>query len=240
MPRFFIDDISAQQLCITGDDARHIGRSLRMSIGEELTVCDGSGEQCLCRILSIGDTVELEVLERTAATGEPRCRVTLYQGYPKSDKLELICQKAVELGADRIVPVITSRSVARPDAKSAEKKAERLRKIALEAAKQSGRGRIVQVESAISFDNMLTRLGGHEKCILCYESGGRPLRQVITENLGDVAVIIGPEGGFSAQEAEQCTAHGAEAVWLGPRILRTETAAIAALTAVMLQTGCME
>lgn len=241
MPRFFVEDIEGDRLTITGDDARHIGRSLRMKPGEELTLCDTRGTDCLCVIESVSETdVIVQVTQRRKSDTEPTVRVTIYQGYPKGDKLETVIEKAVELGVSRIVPVLTERSVARPDDKSAARKLERWQRRALEAAKQCGRGCIPQVEPMISFASLAGRMKEHDLAIFCYELGGRPLPQAIGDAPSDVGIFIGPEGGISSAEAKALTDAGAVPVTLGKRILRTETAPLAALTAVMLLTGNLE
>lgn len=147
MPRFFTSAVqfdeaaSVGSAVIDGEDGRHIARSLRMHTGDTLTLSDSAGTDYTGEIESItGDTVMVRLTDKFKNRSEPTLRVTLYPGMPKADKLELITQKAVELGVTKIVPVLTSRSVSRPDAKSVSKKQERLQRIALEAAKQSGRG----------------------------------------------------------------------------------------------------
>lgn len=241
MPRFFIDNIDSDTLYITGADARHITKSLRMREGEELIVCDGAGSECACSISSLdSENVVLSVKERRISESEPRCRVTLYQGCPKGDKLELIVEKAVELGVYSVVPVVTYRSVSRPDAASAAKKAERLSRHAQEAAKQCGRGVIPKVGDFITFDALLKKIPEHELCLFCYEQGGEPLSALIPRSASDVAIIIGPEGGFEPSEAEAAAAAGARPATFGKRILRTETAAVAGVAAVMLLTGGLD
>lgn len=242
MPKFFVDksSVNEKNAMITGEDAQHISKSLRMRVGESLTLCDCEGTDYHCVIDSFSEgTVYLSVIEVKATVSEPDCRVTLYQGYPKSDKLELITEKAVELGVTEIVPVLMSRSIARPDEKSAAKKSVRLQRHALEAAKQSGRGIIPQVSDMIGWNELLKRVKGHELTVTCYEAGGEPLRTFIG-NAKDIAIVIGPEGGISEKEIAELTEAGAKIVTLGKRILRTETAAIAAITAVMYETGNMD
>ncbi len=241
MPRFFIEDIEGDRLTVTGDDARHIGRSLRMKPGEEITLCDTRGTDCLCVIESVSETdVIVQVRERRKSDTEPTVRVTLYQGYPKGDKLETVIEKAVELGVSAVVPVLTERSVARPDAKSASRKLERWQRHALEAAKQCGRGIIPQVEPLIGIAALPARMAAHDCAIFCYELGGEPLTKALGSSPSDVGIFIGPEGGISSAEADALVKAGAVPVTLGKRILRTETAPLAALTAVMLLTGNME
>ncbi|MBQ9993279.1 MAG: 16S rRNA (uracil(1498)-N(3))-methyltransferase [Clostridia bacterium] len=242
MPRFFVDCADGDTISIYGDDARHIGRSLRMRVGEQLTVCDGRGTDCTCVIDSMTDEeVLLQVLSRTPGESEPDVKVTLYQGYPKGDKLETVIEKAVELGAFAIVPVLTERSVARPDSKSAEKKHQRWQRHALEAAKQCGRSIIPQVEPLAKMEDMPSLLSRHELCIFCYELGGQPLTEIIgASKARSIAVFIGPEGGISSAEAQMLEASGAIPATLGKRILRTETAPIAAIAAIMCITGNLQ
>lgn len=242
MPRFFVENTAGDVISISGDDSRHISRSLRMREGEQLTVCDGCGTDCLCEIAFVSDDlVELNVLRREQSESEPSVRVTVYQGYPKGDKLETIIEKAVEVGAYSVVPVLTERSVARPDGKSAAKKHERWQRHALEAAKQCGRGIIPEVGELVDFRKLEPLLGRHELCLFCYELGGAPLREAVAASgAKDIALFIGPEGGISSQEAEQLEKWGCCAVTLGKRILRTETAPIAAVSAIMCITGNMD
>ena len=157
---------------------------------------------------------------------------------PKADKLELITQKAVELGVTKIVPVLTSRSVSRPDAKSVSKKQERLQRIALEAAKQSGRGIIPEIGKMTDLESALRTAPG--KKILFYEGGGEALGALISPDEAEVSVFIGPEGGFDAAEVQLAKQYGAAPATLGPRILRTETAPLAALSVLMYITGNMQ
>lgn len=242
MPRFFVDETAGDRVCITGDDAHHISRSLRMRVGETLTVCDSTGADCRCEIEAVSDSlIELRVLAKTENDSEPSVRVTLYQGYPKGDKLETIIEKAVELGVYEIVPVLTSRSVARPDAKSAAKKQERWQRRALEAAKQCGRGIIPRVAPLADIAELPVMLAKHQLNIFCYELGGEPLGRLISAGeCTDISIFIGPEGGISADEAALLASAGSRAATLGKRILRCETAPIAALSAIMTLTGNMD
>lgn len=242
MPKFFVNKnaVTGKGAIIEGEDAQHISRSLRMRAGESLTLCDCEGTDYMCEIESFSEgAVYLRVLEEKPTVSEPDCKVTLYQGYPKADKLELITEKAVELGVSAIVPVLMSRSISRPDEKSAAKKSARLQRHALEAAKQCGRGIIPKVSDMISWNELLKRIPEHELAITCYEAGGEPLRTFIG-NAKDIAIVIGPEGGIAENEIEALTEAGAKIVTLGKRILRTETAAIASVTAVMYETGNMD
>lgn len=245
MPKFFIENVSGDFITISGQDAAHIAKSLRMKIGEKLTVCGGQGLDFICEIVKINDnSVHLKVVETVTTDSEPSVKITLYQGYPKGDKLELIIEKSIELGVNKIVPVLMQRSVSRPDAKSASKKHERHQRLALSAAKQCGRGIIPQVDEMINFSRMTSRFAQHQAVIFFYECGGEPLSSIIdkitSENLTDIAIVIGPEGGFDTKEAEELKNSGALTATLGKRILRTETAPIAAISAIMYATGNMD
>lgn len=235
MPRFFIDYIPDDEAVVTGEDGRHIARSLRMKPGEEITLCDCLGNDYLGEVAEIiGDDVRVKILEIRRSFAEPTVRVTLCQGLTKGDKMDNIVQKAVELGVWRIVPVLTERCVSRPDDKSAGKKVQRWQKIALEAAKQSGRGIVPQVAETITFRRAVEEAPG--KRILFYEGGGERITALAGPQDQEITIFIGPEGGFAEHEVELIKSFGGRAGTLGPRILRTETAPLAALTAVMLVT----
>lgn len=241
MPRFFIDTITENPFSLTGPAAAHVVKSLRMRPGERLTLCDQNQLEYDCAILKTSpDAVLLEVGKGMPSRSEPSLRVTLYQGVPKADKMELIIQKAVELGVERVVPVETARCVSRPDPKAARKKAERWQKIAEEAAKQSGRGKVPQVAPPLSFVQALLEGAQSEKMLLFYEGGGRPVGQLVPADTRTAAIFVGPEGGFSSAEVEAAIQAGAAPATLGPRILRTETAPLAALSVLMYVTGNLE
>ena len=231
MPRFFINkDASAPApgdlFEITGDDARHISSSLRMKEGEKLILCDGAGTDCLCAVESVGPTVAVRVISLSESAGEPPYRAAVYQALVKGDKFDSVVQKSVECGAASVTPFLSSRCVSRPDERSAGKKAERWRKIAAEAAMQCGRGAIPGVGDAIPFSEAIKAAVEADIPLFCYEGGGEPLREVLRgERPGTVSVVIGPEGGFSPEEAAEAAAAGMKTVSLGARILRTETVA---------------
>lgn len=240
MPRFFTSDISDNTAVISGGDAVHIGRSLRMRLGDEIIVCRG-GIEYVCTIRSISDErVICDILTSRKTLAEPSVKLTLFQAVPKLDKLELIVQKATELGACGIVPVLTERCVSRPDAKSFAKKRERLQKIAEEAAKQSGRGIIPNVGDIISLDNAISEMAKCDIALMFYEKGGRALSDLPLSDAGSIGILIGSEGGFDEKEAERCAERGIIPVGLGARILRCETAPIAAISIIMHITGNMD
>ncbi len=239
MPRFFLENADGDTFTISGQDARHIACSLRMQVGDELTVCNGKGEDFYCALTAVSpETVELQVMKRQKSVSEPTVQVTLYQGLPKGDKLEWIIQKSVELGVCRIVPVVTARSIAKSSERD-HKKTARWQKIADEAAGQSGRGILPIVESPITFYQAAQRLE-QENTIVFYECGGKPLTALANGLQNKVSIFIGPEGGIAPDEIETLRQGGAAIATLGPRILRCETAPIAALSAIMALTDNME
>ncbi len=240
MPRFFVERIRGNTVTLTGENAAHIAKSLRMRAGEVLTLSDADGTDCEGRIRSVTpESVEVEILETRQNTSEPSIAVTLYQALPKVGKFETIVQKAVELGVKQVVPILTSRCVSRPDEKSMSKKLERYNKIALEAAKQSGRGMIPAVLPLVTYESMLSEFSEYDKVVLFYEEGGENLGKVVPPSAGKIAVIIGSEGGFSKEEVKNAVSAGAAVATLGPRILRCETAPVAALSILMYHTGNM-
>lgn len=240
MPRFFTNEIDENNITLTGSDAVHVGRSLRMKPGEPLTVCCG-GIDYNCEISEItSDTVYLSLKEKVVCAAEPNIEVTLFQAVPKMDKLEYIIQKSVELGVSRIVPMLTRRCVSRPDERDFAKKLARLNKIAAEAAKQSGRGIIPQVTPIVSYKKALEMMKELDRNVLLYEEeGGVSFGEADLTGAKTIGLVIGSEGGFDREEAEACTAVGAAQVWLGKRILRCETAPITALSILMFLTNNM-
>ncbi len=239
MPRFFATEApSENSMYLFGDDARHIGRSLRMRLGDVITVCYEKTDYS-CKILKISDEViELEVLS-SEPSSEPSVDLILYMAMPKLDKLELIVQKATELGAVKIVPVMTQRCVSRPDEKQFSKKRERLERIAFEAAKQSGRGIVPKVSDIISLKECVKQMQELDLGLICYEKGGKPLSEFEYAQKSSIGIFIGSEGGFDADEVKLCEDSGILPVWLGTRILRCETAPIAAISIIMNLTGNM-
>ena len=231
MPRFFIDRsfINNGTAVLEGDNAHHITRSLRMKVGEELTLCDGEGNDYFCKIDNMTDkSVVCSVLSFSPCSAEPPYSATVFQGLAKGDRFDTVIQKSVECGATRIVPLMTKRCTVKLEASDYPKKCARWQKIAEEAAKQCGRGVIPKVEYPISFNEMLTRLKETELPLFCYENATHPIREDM-EGLEKapetVAIVIGPEGGFDEDEVARVLDSGAKPISLGKRILRTESAA---------------
>lgn len=237
MPRFFCDNVSNDRITLMGEDAAHLSRSLRVRIGEEVTVCDGKRTDYFCTVESVSpESVTLTVREQAVCGTEPKQAITLYQALPKGDKLDFIVQKAVELGASRIVPVQTRFCVVKSDARSFEKKRARLQKIALEAAKQCGRGIIPEVWSLLSFKEAANELG-RQHGFVCYEKGGETIGTLMEKRNCSASVLIGSEGGFSEEEIQLLTNQNVLCATLGKRILRCETAPLAALTLILHTLG---
>ncbi len=237
MPKFFADNVVDNQIIINGEDAQHISRSLRMRVGENLTVVCVSSEYD-CEISAITSTeVFCKIKSSSPLTTEPDVKLTLFQAVPKSDKLEFIVQKAVELGATEIVPVLTQFCVSRPDKKSFEKKKQRLQKIALNAAMQAGRGVVPTVGDMIGFDECIKQMKEFDSALFFYEKAEKRLDPKLFENAKNIAVLIGSEGGFSPEEAEKCRENKLAVCSLGKRILRCETAGVCALSIIMNLTG---
>ena len=241
MARFFVDAaaMQADQILLTGENAAH-GKVLRLKAGEQVTVCDGCGKECLCSVAQMGDKeIWLDVLQRQDSKTEPKVAVSVYMALPKADKLEHVIQKATELGAYEIVTFPTARCVSRPDDKSLKKKLERWQKIAASAAEQSGRGRIPEVVVLSSYSEALKRAAKADKAIVFYENEhATTLHQALTESVyTSVSLLSGPEGGFEESEIDLASKAGLCVCTLGSRILRCETAPLCGLSAVMYDAG---
>ena len=244
MHRFYADErgVNGDVAYLCEEDARHATRVLRMKPGEGCELF-ADGKRFSGEILSLDNgEVEVRITGEMPST-EARLRITLYQGLPKADKMELIVQKSVELGACAVVPVAMSRCVVQLDAKDGRKKQERWQKIAREACKQSGRCEMMQVTEPISFKQLLSRLAEHEAAIVPWEDAwGYSLARFHEEHPGvtDLAIVIGPEGGMSEDEIVRMKEASCQSVTLGPRILRTETAGLCAMSALFCLYGDME
>lgn len=238
---FANDEITTEYYTISGEDAAHIARSLRMKTGEALTLCTPDGKRHACEITEITrDEVTVRVLNTTVCEQEPDVRVSLYIALMKGDKIDDVVQKAVELGAYEITPFLSARCISRPDEKSMIKKLARWQKIADNAASQSRRGILPRVNPCISLRELPDAVADADASVVFYECGGRKLREIIPGKLGSVALITGAEGGFEQEEVDFLHREGVEVATLGKRILRAQTAPVAALCAVMLLTGNLE
>ena len=236
MPRYFVrqNQIADGIVNIVGDDAHHISRSLRMAAGEYVTVSDMQKNEYDCEITAFtSDSVAARVLSSHKSDTEPPYKVRLFQALPKSDKMDVIIQKSVETGAHEIIPFESERCVVKKDGDSRkeQKKLERRSRIALEAAKQCGRGTVPEVMLPVSFDEMIKQAAQSELALFFYEGDGTvPLRMLLNAKYSDgkmpksISVIIGSEGGFSLKEVEKAREAGFDICGLGRRILRCETA----------------
>ncbi len=229
------ENITDGKAYIDGGDASHIVRVMRLSVGDEITVCDMKRNVYEGVILSASfENVAVQLSLTDKYDTELPCCVTVYQGVPKGDKLETVVQKSVELGAYRIVPVLCDRSVSRPDKKSAISKNARYNKISESAASQCGRSFIPQVSMMISFDEMISEMKSFDGLsIACYEGEQTlKIKDALGSEIKNVAFFIGPEGGISERETEKLKSSGIPTVSLGKRILRTETAPLYVLSAI--------
>ena len=236
MPRFFVrrEQISDGQVTILGDDAHHISRSLRMAAGESVVICDMQKTEYDCILEEfLPDRVVARITDERQCDTEPPYKAHLYQALPKGEKLDSVIQKSVESGVYSITTFNSERCIAK-EKSNEENKLRRRNKISLEAAKQSGRGHVPEVNATISFSEMLQGASKCDICLFCYEGDGtRPLKDVLHEKKAEftaaereisISLVIGSEGGFSLKEVEQAKAAGLIPVGLGKRILRTETA----------------
>lgn len=237
MHRFFVEEpaMGANSITITGGDVNHIKNVLRMSVGDKICVINGqNNKEYYCEITALGsDTVDTRICEIRESDQELANEIVLFQGLPKSDKMELIIQKAVELGVHTIVPVSTDRTVVKLDAKKEANKRKRWMSISESAAKQSGRLRIPEVTQVVSFKEALEMAGKMDVRLIPYElaEGMEKTREVMSgiQPGQSVAVFIGPEGGFESSEIEKAREIGVQSITLGKRILRTETAGLVTL-----------
>ena len=241
MTRFFMPQELMQQesIMLTGENAAH-AKVLRLKIGENVLLCDGDGNECLCEISAIdAGTFFLTVIQRGSSLAEPSVKVSVYMALPKADKLEHVIQKATELGAYEIITFPTARCVSRPDEKSLHKKLERWQKIAVSAAEQSGRGRIPEVILLNSYSEALKRAAMSDISVVFYENEqATTLQQVLSSaQFHSVSILSGPEGGFEEEEICVAEKNGLKICTLGKRILRCETAPLCGLSAIMYHAG---
>ncbi|WP_461815779.1 16S rRNA (uracil(1498)-N(3))-methyltransferase [Faecalimonas sp.] len=240
MHHFFVtpSQVSGDRIYIDGSDVNHICNVLRMKKGEKLQISDGNNKKYICQIDEITvEKVFLQIVEEKIGDTELPSKIYLFQGLPKSDKMELIVQKAVELGAYEIIPVSTKRAVVKLDAKKASKKVERWNSIAEGGAKQSGRTLVPKVREVMGYKEALSYAKELDVVFIPYElAEGMERTKELIEKIAkgqSVGIFIGPEGGFEKEEVEQAMKMGAEPITLGKRILRTETAGLTILSILM-------
>lgn len=246
MHKFFVDEkcISDNFIEITGDDVKHIYKVLRLKLGDKININNCKGSEFLATIKEITkSSVLCEINEKVDINNESPVEVYLYQGMPKAAKMDLIVQKATELGVLKITPVITKRVVVKNELKEF-KKIDRWNKIALEACKQSKRSVIPKVEEPIEFESLIQELKSKDLIVVPYENKEEVGIKTVVNKLKEIkiksiAIVIGPEGGFEEEEIEEFSSIGAEIVTLGPRILRTETAGFVCASLLMYELGDM-
>ena len=241
MYHFFVEEeqVNGENAYISGSDVNHIVNVLRMKIGEELLISVKGDWDYLCKIEEIeNERVNLKLLESMEQRELP-IKLTLLQGIPKSDKLEMIIQKAIELGVSEIIPVKTNRVVVKIDEKKTQAKVNRWNAIAESAAKQSKRSIIPKVLKPQTIDNALEIVKDYGVKLLPYENadGIKKTKDILNslDSKNNIAVFIGPEGGFEEAEVKKSTDSGFEVITLGKRILRTETAGLALLGNIMIR-----
>ena len=240
MQHFFVDasQVSEETIWIEGSDVNHMKNVLRMRIGEEVTVSDGQGKEYLCQVRDFEEEqVQLKIVETKVSDAELPSKIYLFQGLPKQEKMELIVQKCVELGIYAVVPVSMKRCVVKLDDKKAASKITRWQGIAEAAAKQSKRGIIPQITKVMTFAQALEYSSTAQVRLVPYElAEGMDRTREIIEQIQpgqDVAIFIGPEGGFDEDEIGKAIEAGMQPITLGKRILRTETAGMTVLSILM-------
>ncbi|HEY8529462.1 MAG TPA: 16S rRNA (uracil(1498)-N(3))-methyltransferase [Paenibacillaceae bacterium] len=255
MQRYFVspERMSDRAVTLTGEDARHFARVLRGKPGDRFIACDGTGRDALAEATRVGpDAVEADVVRFLAESNEPPWAVTVAQSLPKGDKMEVVIQKGTETGAAAFWPFVSRRTVVEYDGAKEARRLVRWRKIAKEAAEQAHRSAVPEVAPVMEWKELLARFPFFDLVLFCYEEEGRRgLRTVLAEHRERLAggerpgvrprllLVIGPEGGFTAEEAEEAARAGAVWTGLGPRTLRTETAAPAALACLAYESGEM-
>jgi 16S rRNA (uracil1498-N3)-methyltransferase len=244
MQRYFItpDNMLEDKAIVRGDDAHHLMRVMRAAPGDQVIVSNGADRECLAEVVELyKENVLLKIVEERPMAGEPRTQVWIAQSLPKGDKLETVIQKGTEIGASAFLPFVSSRTIVQYDAKKEAKRMERWRKIAKEAAEQAHRSKVPDVRETVSWKELLRISEEAALTVFCYEKEhALQLRTVLQESnigTGPVLIVVGPEGGFTEEEASEAERHGCRPVGLGSRILRTETAGLVAASCVFYETG---
>lgn len=250
MQRYFVPPAQMEErtVVLEGDDARHLATVMRAKPGDSFIACDGMGQDVLAKIITVDkDRVKAEIIERLTTHAEMSWKVTIAQSLPKGDKLEIVIQKGTEAGAAAFQPFLSQRTVVQYDERKEQKRLERWRKIAKEAAEQSHRSVIPPINAVITWKALLKQFTKYDLILFCYEEEGRlgsGLRELLSGfqvqlayTQPSVLVVVGPEGGFTPQEADAAVLSGAKLVGLGKRILRTETAALYALACLAYESG---
>lgn len=232
MHSFYINPPVDGFAALPAEEARHAAKVLRLKKGDALCAMDGAGRRFRA---TLEDGGRVRLIEELPSNESP-LRVTVYEGLPKADKLDFIAQKLTELGAARLAPVRMSRCVVKLDAKDGEKRRDRLEKIAREAAKQCGRGRPPEVSAPLDWRQALEAMKRHDALLIPWEDArGARMKDVFAQlpDARDIGIVIGPEGGMSQEEVDAMLQIGGRTLTLGPRILRTETAAVVSAALAM-------
>lgn len=245
MRKFFVssNQIVENEIKILGEDVNHIRNVLRLEKGEQIKICDKDlSKNYICEIFEISkEFINCKIIEETNLDAEGNVELTVFQGLPKADKMELIIQKCTELGASSFVPVEFSRSIVKLNEKDSYKKIERWQKIAEMAAKQSKRDLVPEIKNLININNLCTEIDNFDLVLLAFENEDKNslknelLKIKNTKDKIKIAVIIGPEGGIEEKEVDVLKNSGAKVVSLGKRILRTETAALCMASIIMYE-----
>jgi 16S rRNA (uracil1498-N3)-methyltransferase len=231
------EDIDSKVALLSSEETHHLVRVLRLRAGDEAFVFDGCGREYRCRVAAIESRARLEIIEEILEEVESRARITLAQSLAKGEKFDFIVQKATELGVSRIIPLETQYTDVKLREESAAKRVERWRRISMESLKQCGRRKLVEIASPIAIEDFLKSSG--VVMIVFNERGGQAINEALkgVSDDSEVAALIGPEGGWSEEELKGMEESGCRFVTLGPRVLRTETAAIVALTLIQNKIG---
>ena len=240
MTRLFVEESLAleSEIELNEENSHYISQVLRMRAGEEVTVVDGNGLELLCEVSQISKKqVILKINEKRENATEPPYEITLFQCVSKGERMDLTVQKCTELGVSRIVPVLSERCIVKMNAKDSKGKIDRWQKISLEAARQCGRGIVPKVEDPLSLEKAYEDIENYDLTLFPWEDEtGKGLKSALQSFRGKkIAIFVGPEGGFSKEEADNAVKCGAVRVTLGPRILRTETAGAAVLAMILYE-----
>lgn len=247
MPRFFIktEQIEENRIKIVGEDVKHIKNVLRKRIGDNIEICNQESQKSYkCEIEQIQEEQIITKIQEEIKSEENNVKIDIYQGLPKSDKMELIIQKSIELGANAIIPVEMKRCVVKLEAKDENKKIQRWQKIAESAAKQSGRSTIPEIKRKVNIQDIIKTIKEYDAVIVAYENEKEnklknellKIKEIkANKEKISIAIIIGPEGGLEEKDVEQLKENGAKIVTLGDRILRTETVALNILSIIMYE-----
>ncbi len=246
MPKFFVttDQIKEETISIQNEDVNHIKNVLRAKINDKIDICDyNTSKNYICEIVKIEDKkIECKIIKKVESNVESKIKVSIFQGLPKADKMELVIQKSVELGAFDITPIEMKRCVVKLNEKDKTRKIQRWQKISETAGKQSGRDIIPQINNIINVKKLCEKFGEYDLILVAYENEKentlkqelKKIKNIKKEEI-KIAIIIGPEGGIDNEEIEQFKSYNAKIITLGNRILRTETVALNMLSIIMYE-----